>query len=71
MKAKHIVLALVAFVAYVVAMVFLFNWIAVRDEMLMEATDIYEKCVKEEYNTTPFAYRAEHGEYPECNSKEN
>lgn len=43
-----------------------FRWIDNRDKKLAKSIKIYEQCVKEKYDTTPAAYRVEHGEYPYC-----
>lgn len=41
-------------------------WVNQRDKDLNTWAEAYEKCVKVEYNTTPSAWYAEHGEYPTC-----
>lgn len=41
-------------------------WTNERDKALNEWATKYEECVKVEYHTTPSAWYAEHGEYPEC-----
>lgn len=45
-------------------------WSAGHDKAVMEAAERYEACVKVEYNTTPSAWYAEHGEYPEVSGCE-
>lgn len=37
-----------------------------RDEQVQQGATLYEACVLREYNTTPAAWYAEHGEYPKC-----
>jgi len=39
-----------------------------RDNELMEWAHKYEKCVEENYLTTPSAWHQEHGNYPECDT---
>ena len=41
-------------------------WSSWRDERLMLSAQLYEDCIAYQYKTTPYAYRAEHGEYPTC-----
>jgi hypothetical protein len=41
-------------------------WTNQRDAKLMEWADKYEACVAEQYHTTPSAWYADHGSYPEC-----
>lgn len=60
---KERILAVVGVVAICGVMLYL---AAQRDKAVMQAADLYEKCVKEQYGTTPTAWYYEHGEYPEC-----
>lgn len=41
-------------------------WSDRRDMKLNEMAEVYEQCVKTEYNTTPSFWYEEHGEYPTC-----
>ena len=49
-----------------VSLSFLFQWFEKRDKELMDWAELYEACVLDEYKTTPWEYRNENGEYPEC-----
>ena len=49
--------------------VVILTWSSLLDERRNEWADAYEKCVAEEYNTTPSAYYAQHGEYPYCDTR--
>lgn len=53
----------------ILAVVAFFHWIDLKDQERAEAAAQYEACVKSEYHTTPTAWYAEHGEYPECITK--
>lgn len=61
-----IVLEMVTILAGVYGIITWSNW---RDEKVMQAAEAYEECVEKQYHTTPSDYRAEHGEYPVCNTK--
>lgn len=51
----------------VIALVVGFNVLAAKhDVAVAQAASQYEKCVREQYHTTPSAWREQHGEYPSC-----
>lgn len=50
----------------IVAIVWLLKWSNYRDEQVNTAMQAYEKCVLEEYGTTPSRWYVENGELPPC-----
>lgn len=53
-------------VVVIIGMIFILNWSSKHDEQVMEAGDRYQKCVEDQYRTSPASYYQENGEYPEC-----
>ena len=51
------------FVILVNAILYVAN---LREKKVIESAEVYEKCIKAEYNTTPSAYYIEHNKYPTC-----
>ena len=43
-----------------------FGWLENHDRAVEAASKQYVECVREQYQTTPSAYVAEHGRYPTC-----
>ncbi len=43
------------------------GWSSEHDKKVEQASARYEKCVAEQYGTTPAAWYNKHNEYPECN----
>lgn len=54
--------------AAIACAVALFKAMEARDEALAKAAEQYENCVRDQYGTTPTAWRMEHGVYPTCES---
>lgn len=50
----------------VIAGIALLVWSGHRDQQVNTAMQAYEKCVQDEYGTTPSHWYAEHGELPPC-----
>ena len=44
----------------------IFSWVGARDQEAFEFYTRYEQCVSDQYSTTPSAWFAEYGVYPEC-----
>lgn len=53
-------------VAVIVVFVLFFKWSSGVDAQREAQYAAYEKCVMEEYGTTPSAWYAAHGETPRC-----
>jgi hypothetical protein len=45
-------------------------WSSDHDRKVMQAADIYEECVRDQYGVSPANWYAEHGEYPTCQTLE-
>lgn len=58
-------------IVIIILFVGFFKWSAHRDQVMFEAYEKYEACVKAEYGTTPSAWYAEHGETPPCSTDIN
>ena len=63
-------LTYIAFIVSIITLIIV--WSNKHDTEVMKSADKYEECVIKEYGgMTPAHYYAIHGEYPECDYKDN